>query len=223
MNTITKILYIGTGLHVEPVIDFSEVKDFIFIDTQPRSEFDDCHVFFDKRMYKKNFILNLIKKFKILNFELVETIVLDKKFKKTYLSIIQKIYYKPSNINPTILYFVNKKTNQTVKYYVSTNIKINYHKLLDFDLSSSDTLLISGHFPDDKLLNYIDKPKKLVCYSGTVYKCDIQEIDEKTILPYLKDTKYFSKCFFVNKKKNYKITEYENYNEMFKHNFIILD
>lgn len=46
-----KLLYIGSGLDIEPIIHFNDVKEFIFIDTLPRSEFDgfivDGSLFYD--------------------------------------------------------------------------------------------------------------------------------------------------------------------------------
>jgi hypothetical protein len=54
-----KILYFGTGTHIEAVTYFPLCNEFIFIDTLPRSEWDDI----DKNAYNKTYfnkkILNL--------------------------------------------------------------------------------------------------------------------------------------------------------------------
>ena len=41
MNHPKKLLYIGAWDHISPVMHFPKTKEFIFIDTQPRSEFDN--------------------------------------------------------------------------------------------------------------------------------------------------------------------------------------
>ena len=41
MSPINKILYLGAWHHIQPVRDLPLVKEFIFIDTQPRSEWDN--------------------------------------------------------------------------------------------------------------------------------------------------------------------------------------
>lgn len=231
---MNKILYIGTGLHIEPILDFPETKEFIFIDTQPRSEFDDYHKF-DKNLYHTFYSL-LRKKFRVLDFELDQTIILDKNYEKKYLSIFQRMLYgiikkRPKHLNPTLLVFNNKKTNQVVKYYISTNFTLNKNKELYDNLKTADTLIISGYFPNVKLLDFFEIPKKLICYSETYYNyssetynnCSSDDIDENHINPFLKEKKYFSICYFVDMKNNYKITEYKNYSEMFKNIYVISD
>ena len=44
-----KILYVGTGNHIEPVNHFSDTKEFIFIDSQPRNEYG--HEYYYKPFY----------------------------------------------------------------------------------------------------------------------------------------------------------------------------
>ncbi len=221
MDTFTKLLYIGTGLHIEPVLDFPNVKEFIFIDTLPRSQFGDNHGF-SNNWYRQHFMSDLKKKFKKHNFKLIHSLVLDNQFEKKYLTISQRFLYgfikkRPPHINPTLLFFHNYSTKQIIKYYISTNITINKDTILESDLQTSDTLIISGHFPDEKLLEYINKPKKLICYSETCYYCENDDDVEKGNIFYdLKNEMYFSNCFYVDKKKKYEITEYKNFAEMVK-------
>lgn len=40
---VNKILYVGADLHITPVTHFPQTKQFIFIDSQPRSEFESTH------------------------------------------------------------------------------------------------------------------------------------------------------------------------------------
>lgn len=224
MNTINKALYIGTGLHVEPVLSFPKIKEFVFIDTLPRSEFGD-YLKFNKHFYRKNFYSELNQKLKILDFQLIETFELDKNFEKEYLNLGQRIFYglikkRPNYLNPTLLLYYNYKTKQYIKYYISTNITLNQNKMVCFDLMSADALIISGYFPDLKLLDFFDEPKKLICYNETSYDYPSEE-EEDNIHNFFKEEKYFSNCYLVNKYKINEITEYKNYIEMFKNNFVI--
>lgn len=40
MNSLNKILYLGAWDDIAPIHDFPNVNEFIYIDTQPRSESD---------------------------------------------------------------------------------------------------------------------------------------------------------------------------------------
>ena len=73
-----KILYIGARTHLKPTLDIN-ASEYIFIDTQPRSEFDEFG-YWDYRFYKKNFYSNLIESARKLNFYLQNTILLDSNY-----------------------------------------------------------------------------------------------------------------------------------------------
>jgi len=57
MKYANKILYIGAGLHMDPLHHFQYTKEFVFIDTLPRSEFDTNNFYLG--FYSNNFIDNL--------------------------------------------------------------------------------------------------------------------------------------------------------------------
>ena len=61
MNHANKILYVGAGCHIEPVTHFPETKTFVFIDSQPRSEFDSFHPKFNKLFYRSHFLNDLFE------------------------------------------------------------------------------------------------------------------------------------------------------------------
>ena len=73
-----KALYLGTWNHIQPVLDFPETKDFIFIDTQPRSEFDDKS--FHLEFYKPHFVLRLFDVCNSYGFELIKTVELNSNY-----------------------------------------------------------------------------------------------------------------------------------------------
>lgn len=188
-----KLLYIGTGLDFLPVIHFSQVREFVFIDTQPRSEFDgdiyNGSLFFDG-FYRRKFIDLLVKNAAKFGFELVERIELDLDYHNQILTQEQKDFWgmdfleKFPDVNPGLLIFLNSKTSQIVKYYISTNIKLNMCLRLKIDISESDGLIIAGYHPDKIILDYISKPIKLYCYTRTCYHLNDVEVDDFNNLIY---------------------------------------
>ena len=90
MSPINKILYLGAWHHIQPVRDLPLVKEFIFIDTQPRSEWDNQS--FHIGVYKQNFYDELIHKCKNFGFKLKTENVLDQNYYKSIFTIKQKLY-----------------------------------------------------------------------------------------------------------------------------------
>jgi hypothetical protein len=149
------MLYFGAGLHIEVVTHFSQIKEFVFIDVQPRSEFDPLPG------YKEKFYDNLIQTCSIYGFTLFATIVLNK------LKTVTKLC---PHINPTLLEFSNASTGQTLKYYISTNIEYDMCPILQRDIASADAMIFSGYFPSKKVLEFIDiHALTFYCYTWTGY------------------------------------------------------
>jgi hypothetical protein len=170
-----KALYLGTWNHIQPVLDFPETKDFIFIDTQPRSEFDNDKSF-HLEFYKPHFVLRLFDVCNSYGFELIKTVELDPNYYKQIFTVSQRLYYSfhpiPEYINPTLLIFIKKKTQQTIKYYISTNIEYNMDILLAKSLSEYDSLIVSGYFPKKYLFSFFNQAKTFIGYTQTKYKID---------------------------------------------------
>lgn len=207
MENYKKILYIGAWHDITPLLDFKNADEFIFIDTQPRSEFDGGYKF-ERKFYRKNFIESLHKTLTDIHFELINTKTIDEMYYKKIMTDSQIKQGIPEYINPTLLTFENKTTNQILKYYVSTNIKYNISDQLISDIRTSDTLVISGHHPDKLYLNYFDKPKLMIAYSGTYYGMEGYNEEPDNMLYYLHkyphlEHKYLKGGFYMETKKEY--------------------
>ena len=202
-----KILYVGAGLHIEPVKHFPSTKYFVFIDSQPRSEFDSFHPKFNFNCYRDYFVNDLINTCKYYGFFLNSFTVLDKKYYKKimnkkwyYLSWFYKI---PPNINPAMLVFYNQKTQQKLTYYISTNIKFNMHKNLENDIATCDGIIVSGYFPENEILNYFISPKVFFGYTNTIYSLepDTSHEEDNNILyflhNYICNTQYYFTEFYL--------------------------
>ena len=206
----TQLLYIGAGTHIEPVKHFSKTKQFIFIDTQPRSEFDSFRPKFYKPFYRHNFLHKLENIYYSYNFKLEEFYCIDKNYYKKVVSwrwyYSSWIYKIPEYIDPFLLVFKNHKTNQTIKYYISTNIKFNINDQIIHDIRTSDGLIVSGYLPDVEILKYFDNPKIFFGYNTTGYNIDEETFDknyDNNIIYFLQtcicNTQYyFSDFYFVD-------------------------
>ena len=219
MFTYNKIIYIGAGLHLEPLKHFNSTNEFIFVDTLPRSEFDTCN--FNEGFYHKNFHLELIKKAKEYDFKLEKVEELEPKYYVNILSLTQRIKWVGiiketfPNICPKLITFYNYNTEQKLKYYISTNILYNICVDLKNDIRTSTGLIISGYHPHKKILNYIIKPINLYCYDKTAYKLEDNQVDDLNNLIYwmFKNLtmvkKYFSNIYMVDEENGF-ITEYSD-------------
>jgi hypothetical protein len=183
--SFNKILYVGCGTHLEVLLHFQDTKEFVFIDTQPLSEYDATIYY--KPFYRPNFINIVLSKLRKLNFMIQSVTNLDKKYYKKIFTLKQKLYYlfyrKPEYINPSLLTFYNIHTKQTIKYYVSTDIDNTNISELHNDIKSCDTLLVSGYFPSINYLKYFTTPIKFIGYSNTCYNID-KDNSENNIIQY---------------------------------------
>lgn len=213
-----KLLYIGSGLDIEPVVHFSKIKEFVFVDTLPRSEFDghiyDGSLFFDG-FYRHKFIDLLIDDANKYGFVLVEKVPLGLEYHTQILTREQKNIWGGNfllnfpDINPCLLTFVNHKTSQIIKYYISTNILVNMCEELKKDIIESTGIILSGYHPDKIILDYISSPIKLYCYSNTCYYLDDDEVNNFDNLIYWtfnnpdKVKTYFDKIFVCDRTDGY--------------------
>jgi hypothetical protein len=245
MKEIKKILYIGADLHIEPVIDFFYTKEFIFIDTQPFTEFEYKNGDkFNKDYCRKNFINELKKKSVRIGFVLEEIKILDHKYIEDFIGkskyyFLEKLNILPIYSNPTIFVFKNVKTKQIIKYYVSLSLKNNIGRLnglLEKEIKESDSIIISNKNPDLLIFDYFMNKKILIRYSKNWYNKDKTEVENKkeennnkviNLLKNLEDKEinlYFSKFYLIKFKyldqykieNNKRILQFNNYSELKK-------
>lgn len=224
MLNIKKILYIGSGTHIDPVNHFPLTSEFVFIDTLPRSD-EDLPKVFNKNKYNIYFIDKLIQDCQDNNFKLKQIIELDKNYINKILSIKQKInhIFNPFKyITPTLFIFINHLSGQTIKYYVSTNIEHNMNSEIMKDIEDSDALIISKYSPPTKLLDYFIKPKIFIGYSNINYNINLNDIfdnKKRDSIIYIMNTNkteitsnYFYKFYLVIYSNGVKL-DCKNYDE----------
>ncbi len=213
MDTLRKLLYTGTGCHFQPVNDFPNTKEFIFIECQPYSEFSG-KPFFDRGFYRDNFVEKVLNRAKSYEFELIEEKELDNTFFWSKLTLKQKICYTifprliPQYVNPTLLKFENKNTNQIIKYFISTPFHYYNNNEVTNEIESCDGLILSGFFPNKSILEYFPNKKiSFIGYTGSYFGFD-EEVEDyhdlSHVVRYMHEikeeerTNYFDKYYLVN-------------------------
>jgi len=232
-SSFNKLLYVGAACHLSPLQLFSDTKEFVFIDTKPRSEFDNSNAFV-RAFYRESFAVDLMLKMLDLGFSLVDITDLDKTYSKKIMSFYQRIYYicgEPQYINPHLFLFMNKKTGQTLKYYVSTNILYNMNNDLEREIGECDGLIISGFFPHVHILSYMKPKVAFIGYSSTWFGKDKDdfETDDWTnnVVNYLHDnfnsrdnvSGVFSSFYLVDNNKIYECGD--NFDTFLSKKFLI--
>ena len=156
------LVYIGCGTDFQPVIKLQQIRKFIYIDSQPQSEFGWMEYdskYFYRKYYLKNFKELLPPGFIKINID------------RSY----PDVYY-------------NNMTDRTILHYYSlpfpwTNKIYNYLSKKDIDLlkfyiSTSTHLAYIGHSPHKAILNLIPREFILVTNDNTFYPVNKKEAQE---------------------------------------------
>jgi len=219
---MNQILYVGAGNHIDCVNHFPNTKEFVFIDTQPRSEFDSTT--FYRPFYRKFFFEELIEECNYHGFRLLDTREIDKTYHSHLFTWAQRLYYsvcmRLPYVNPTLLTLINDRTGQTIRYYISTNIEYNLTEELTQDIMDSDALIVSGYVPHKSLYRYfgINRPKTFIGYSNTSFEILDRE-DEDTILDVLHNDEshdYFDFYCYVDYNTG-NIYTYHSFKDLLEH------
>ena len=103
-----------------------------------------------------------------------------------------------------MLVFRNLITNQTLKYYISVNLKINVTTMLHIDIETCDGILVNGYYPEIEILRHFDKPKAFYGYTNANYTIDESTFSKETdnnIIYFLQNcicnTQYYFDKFYI--------------------------
>ena len=233
-NYARKILYIGAGYDIKPVMHFPETKEFVFIDSQPRIKNEKLFLEpeFNKKEYNSDFVNNLLLSCLYYGFTLESTNILDKNYYKKIIS--KKMYYiswfkkLPKHINPTILEFINKETQQRITYYISTNINFNMNNRLLFDISSSDSIIVTDYFPEINVLEHFGSSKIFIGYSNINYQNGMSDKHFKNDLLYFLhnyscNRRYYFSDFHIVDDETGTITKCQDFNDFLVCNVDCMD
>lgn len=188
---IDQILYMGAHCHIEMINYFPKCKKFIFIDIEPRNEFDDLY---DERLFRTDFVPKLISKFTTNNFIITSIVKLDNNYHKKF-NIKDKPY-----LNPHLIIAYNYTKNIQIKYYISTNILFNMNDQLKNDIYNCNGLYVAGYWPNDYLVTLLNKDITFIGDSNTIYED--------------KFNFNFKNYYLVYRNENEQFVKYDCYNTM---------
>ena len=204
---MSKILYIGAGLHTEIVENFPNVKKFVLVDSKPRTEFG--YEYYFRPFYRPDFIYDLISK--LQDYKLKENVKLSNKYEE-----IDRDY-----LDSSLLYF--RKEDIHLKYFISTGIPCDlYNEKFEEELTGCDTLLISGHDPNGRIMDYIKKPFHFIGYSSTYFPKNLESFEEdeyNSAIKYILENPDKVKSYTYvdyNTGTNKTVYNYEDFYEQFK-------
>jgi hypothetical protein len=175
------MLYMGTWNDFEVTDDYTEVKKFIFVDGQPRSEFlpIDGIEKYEPEMYRDRFIDEILESSKKCGFTLKSTHIIDPGYVDKFMSEEEKRINTLPHLNPEKWIFENKERGQIVHYYISTLVPLNLSKELENDIETCDKLYVSGYHPPTFFLKSIQKPFTFIGATDTCYQIDEDDEEEK--------------------------------------------
>jgi hypothetical protein len=160
-----KAIYIGAGIDIVPVLLFDTIDEYIYIDSQPFSEFGTQtyiiktntakHVSRDERFFndfsRGNFMENLI-------------------------NVMKQNYFRMVEKNDDFLLFKNDK--KTIKYYYSCAFPEHITEEMKDELKDCNVLILIGHDPHKNILKYIKLPTTIIASDNTVYRSPLEEDDD---------------------------------------------
>jgi hypothetical protein len=167
------LLYIGAWSDFSVVKFFPTTKKFIFVDTQPRNEFDDDYPVEESLFERPYFLEQIFEAAEIEGFELISKKIL-------------KVYSTNKLKNPTLYNF--KSNNQEINYYVSSNFRKDNLLELNKEINKCNGIIVSGYFPHSDLFKMFDNNINIYLMSGTYYsRINFNETgeDENNIINYL--------------------------------------
>jgi len=162
--TVQLAVYVGAGLDLKIIKNIPEVKNFVFIDSQPTSEFE-----LEENWHKEsNYIFNCIcprwvpfvNDFSRPNFI--------HNLKKT--AIKENMILVSEEVNKKLTFQYN---NQTIEYFVNISVPHNL-SLIKNDIKNYDHLIVAGFFPHHSILNYTTKNIIFWGNTNTIYKQNIE-------------------------------------------------
>jgi hypothetical protein len=196
---MTNALYIGAGTDILPVLLNPDIKNFIYIDSQPMSEFGMLG-FEDKTFYRKNFLENLSKIMRNNNFKLKE------------------------NTNNYLRYY-NETTNQTINYHINTVVPEKLTQNLINSIKTCDVLFCIGHDPHKIIMDYIQKPFVFIGSVSTSYsknRENYEEPDKSLFLELYSNSSLVSEYKLIKDKKYYEYWKHDKINNKIINNFDIV-
>ena len=210
---MNKAVYIGAGTDIIPIVVLDDIQEFIYIDSQPFSEFGTMtyNNYTESITYIQNRVDTINNSFSRNDF-------IDR-LKK----LMKQNEIKITNENRSYLEF-KTKSNQTIKYYYSYSFPEYLDDSLKSELKSCNTIVMAGFDPNKEIFNYLQKPTYFVAGSHTCYSKVIDDDIEKSSFKLLTEKPdIISKYYLLKEKKEYEYWLDENIIPEIKKNYKLIE
>ena len=167
-----RALYIGAGHDMRPVKHLESINNFVYVDSRPYSPFGRDIVVNkkgDNTSYDYTFISDLDDTMKLHKMRLC--VVKDNK----------RVY---SDGKKTVFYYVNTS--------IPEDIATIQHELINID-----TLIVAGHDPHYKIVEYFKEPIHFIGFEDTYFEKD-PTMDDDQLMYWLHRNKYHNKFIDFN-------------------------
>ena len=197
------LVYIGCGTDFDLLSKLPQIKEFVYIDSQPKSEFGYIEYdtgYFHRKNYMKNFSENIDKSF----------------IKVNLIPSYPNIYFNFST-DQTLYHYYSLPFPWTSRIFQYSITKDDIKKLKNL-LGNTTHLVIKGYSPSTKIFKYFNKNQitlitdKNTYYPSNFNKLDSEDLDKVTtdlflntnnIQKRIKEILYFDDKTFINSYKSY--------------------
>lgn len=197
------LVYIGCGTDFDLLSKLPQIKEFVYIDSQPKSEFGYIEYdtgYFYRKNYMKNFSENIDKSF----------------IKVNLIPSYPNIYFNFST-DQTLYHYYSLPFPWTSRIFQYSITKDDIKKLKNL-LGNTTHLVIKGYSPSTKIFKYFNKNQitlitdKNTYYPSNFNKLDSEDLDKVTtdlflntnnIQKRIKEILYFDDKTFINSYKSY--------------------
>jgi len=197
------LVYIGCGTDFDLLSKLPQIKEFVYIDSQPKSEFGYIEYdtgYFHRKNYMKNFSENIDKSF----------------IKVNLIPSYPNIYFNFST-DQTLYHYYSLPFPWTSRIFQYSITKDDIKKLKNL-LGNTTHLVIKGYSPSTKIFKYFNKNQitlitdKNTYYPSNFNKLDSEDLDKVTtdlflntnnIQKRIKEILYYDDKTFINSYKSY--------------------
>lgn len=183
---MNKLVYIGPNTDIIPIILLHDIKEFIYIDSLPQTEYG-MYLFEKGELYQHTFLSQLEKLLTNNNFKSVQ--------KKT-----------------NYLEYIND-SNQTLKYFINTPFPDKITDEIKKEIYDSENLMVAGYDPNKIILKLMPNLKNIYCNIHTVYEeFDSNDAIDKSLFQELiiNCSKYDYNYFLIKEKMKFEYWNIDN-------------
>ena len=193
-----EVLYIGADKDIEPIHYFKEYNNFLFVDSQPYSEYGSL---------LSNVTINGHDGFSRPKF-------IDK------LNIeMNKNNFKLNGLSENLNVYKNNKNNQKINYYYNISLPLMNHKIRK-EIKNIKLIIVKGYDPDCSILRNINGIDFLGHYETIYHKDDYE--NKNSIINQLHINSHFrskfKKFYYITKKNELK--KFNNWHQFYNYYLI---